>query len=54
VKKPSLTVFELADGQYQQSAQVNGDEPYRARQPFPVKIIPSALVAGLLPDGAGG
>jgi Uma2 family endonuclease len=54
VKKPSLTVFELADGHCQQSAQVNGDEPYRAEKPFPVEIIPSALVAGLLPDAADG
>jgi len=50
VKKPSLTVFELADGCYQQAAQVNDDEPYRAQQPFPVEVVPSALVAGLLGD----
>ena len=50
VKKPSLTVFELAAGCYRQTAQVSGDEPYRAEQPFPVEVIPSALVAGLLTD----
>jgi Uma2 family endonuclease len=50
VKKPSLTVFELADGCYRQAAQVNDDEPYRAQQPFPVEVVPSALVAGLLGD----
>ena len=50
VTKPSLTVFELAAGCYRQTAQVSGDEPYRAEQPFPVEVIPSALVAGLLTD----
>jgi hypothetical protein len=30
VTKPSLTVFELAAGRYWQTAQVSGDEPYRA------------------------
>lgn len=48
VKKPSLTVFELTAGCYRQTAQVSGDQPYRAEQPFPVEVIPSALVAGLL------
>jgi Uma2 family endonuclease len=50
VKKPSLTIFELTDGRYQQTAQVSGDEPYRARQPFPVEVVPSALVAGPATD----
>lgn len=49
VKKPSLTVFELAGGCYKQVAQVSGDEPYRAERPFRVEVIPSVLVAGLLP-----
>lgn len=50
VKKPSLTVFELADGRYRQAARVSGDEPYHAQQPFPVEVVPSALVAGLITD----
>jgi len=50
VKKPSLTVFELAGGRYRQAAQVSGDEPYRAQRPFPVEVVPSALVAGLMTD----
>ena len=50
VKKPSLTVFELADGCYQQAAQVSGDEVYRAERPFPVEVTPSALVAGLITE----
>ncbi len=49
VRKPSLTVFELAGGGYKQIAQVSGDEPYRAEQPFLVEVVPSVLVAGLLP-----
>jgi Uma2 family endonuclease len=47
VKKPSLTVFELADECYRQVAQASGDQPYLAERPFPVEVIPSALVAGL-------
>jgi Uma2 family endonuclease len=50
VKKPSLIVFELVDGCYRQAAQVSGDQPYRAERPFPVELIPSTLVAGLLPE----
>lgn len=48
MKKPSLTVFELNDGCYQQVAQVSGDEAYRAERPFVVEVTPSALVAGLV------
>jgi Uma2 family endonuclease len=47
VSRPSLTVFELARGGYGKAAQVAGDEPFRARRPFPVSGVPSALVAGL-------
>ena len=50
VTKPSLTVFDLVDGHYQQTARVNGDEPHRALRPFPVEVIPSTLVAGLATD----
>jgi Uma2 family endonuclease len=48
--QPTLIVFELRDGGYQQVAHVTGAKPFRARRPFPVEIIPSRLVAGLLPD----
>jgi len=50
VNKASLTVFELAGGRYRQAAQVSGDEPYRTQQPFPIEVVPSALVAGLRTD----
>jgi Uma2 family endonuclease len=42
--KPDLTVFELHDGRYQQVARVAGDEAFEAARPFPVTVIPSALV----------
>jgi Uma2 family endonuclease len=47
VRQPSLVAFELAGGQYAEVARVNGDEPFAAQQPFPVKVIPSTLVAAL-------
>jgi hypothetical protein len=37
-------VFELHDGRYQQVARVVGDDAFEAAQPFPVTVIPSALV----------
>jgi Uma2 family endonuclease len=50
VRWPELTVFELADGQYEQSAHVAGDETFHATHPFPVAVVPARLVAGLSPD----
>jgi Uma2 family endonuclease len=41
---PELTVFELRSDAYEQTAHVTGDEEYRATAPFPVTIVPSALV----------
>jgi Uma2 family endonuclease len=48
--KPELIVFELRDGRYAEVAHVAGDESFAASRPFPVDVIPSLLVAGLLPD----
>jgi Uma2 family endonuclease len=42
--KPELTVFELRDGRYQETARVTGDESFAAALPFPVTVTPSALV----------
>jgi Putative restriction endonuclease len=42
--RPELTVFELRQGFYKQTAHVTGDEEYRAVLPFPVTIAPSQLV----------
>jgi Uma2 family endonuclease len=48
--QPELIVFELRDGRYEQVGHVTGDEPFCAERPFTVDVIPSSLVAGLLPD----
>jgi Uma2 family endonuclease len=50
VGKPSLTVFELVAGHYRQTALITGDERYRTQRPFPVEVVPSALVAGLVAE----
>ena len=44
--KPRLVVFELSQGRYEQVADVGGDEAIEAARPFPVRVVPSALVAG--------
>ena len=41
---PSLTVLELVDGVYVEVAVATGDEAYDAVLPFPVRVVPSALV----------
>jgi Uma2 family endonuclease len=48
--KPELIAFELRDRHYEQVVQVAGDESFAATQPFPVEVVPSQLVQGLLPD----
>jgi Uma2 family endonuclease len=50
VDKPELIAFELRDGRYEEVAHVAGDESFAASRPFPVDVMPSLLVAGLLPD----
>jgi Uma2 family endonuclease len=45
--KPELIAFQLRRGQYEQVAQVSGDEVFAAVRPFPVEVVPSRLVAGL-------
>jgi Uma2 family endonuclease len=47
--KPSLTVFELSGGGYQEVVHVAGDEAWTATRPFPVRLTPAELVAGLRP-----
>jgi Uma2 family endonuclease len=48
---PALTGFELTDeGEYVQVGHAEGSRPFRASQPFPVTVLPTALVAGLHPD----
>jgi hypothetical protein len=48
-ERPGLAVFELAGLQYWQKAQAAGDSPWTAGRPFPVRVVPSELVAGLRP-----
>jgi Uma2 family endonuclease len=43
---PRLTAYELRRARYQQIAEVTGDQAFRAIRPFPVEIVPAALVAG--------
>lgn len=46
LRKPGITVFELSRRAYRQVAEVNGDEVFRSKFPFPCEIVPSELVAG--------
>jgi Uma2 family endonuclease len=48
---PALTAFELDDeGEYAQVGHATGTRPFLAQHPFPVAVVPAALVAGLHPD----
>jgi len=47
--KPELIAFELCDGRYAEAARVSGGDPFRARRPFAVEVIPARLVAALQP-----
>lgn len=41
---PSLTVLELVDGTYVETASVTGEQAYDAVVPFPVRVVPADLV----------
>lgn len=46
--EPTLTVFELDEaGIYQQTAEVKGSDVFEARQPFPVRVVPTELLGRL-------
>ena len=49
LRRPEVTVFELADGEYEQAGHVTGDEALRVVRPFPVEVDPARLVAGITP-----
>jgi Uma2 family endonuclease len=51
IGKPELIAFELRDGGYAEAAKVSRGEPFLARQPFAVEVVPARLVAGLQPPG---
>ena len=42
--EPSLTAWELRDGEYVEVAHVVGEEPYAAAAPFDVVVTPARLV----------
>jgi Uma2 family endonuclease len=44
--KPTVTALELRRGRYSEVANVTGDGVFRATRPFPVEVVPAALVAG--------
>lgn len=44
-ERPSLTVFELRDGKYDQIAMVTGTEVFDAAIPFAVRIVPAELIS---------
>jgi Uma2 family endonuclease len=47
--KPSVTVFELAGGEYVEVAHAAGDAELAVERPFPVRLRPVDLLAGLRP-----
>jgi Uma2 family endonuclease len=46
-ERPSLRAFRLVDGTYHHAGHATGEEAFRAKEPFPVEIVPSRLVATL-------
>jgi hypothetical protein len=44
VLSPSITVFELVDGRYEQVAEVKGADVLSVERPFPVRVVPEELV----------
>ena len=42
---PSILALELIDGHYATVGEATGDEPLNLEKPFPVTIVPSALIA---------
>jgi len=43
--EPSLTAWDLVQGRYVETGPVRGAEEFAAQRPFPVRVIPSHLVA---------
>lgn len=44
---PSLTAFELRDGLYGPPVTIAGHQALDAERPFPVRVVPALLLAGL-------
>ena len=50
LEEPAITAWELVGGSgYQRIARALGDESFEVQHPFPVKLTPADLVAGLRP-----
>jgi Uma2 family endonuclease len=47
--QPTIMMFELDGESYGEPAVARGGEAREARGPFPVRIVPADLIAGLLP-----
>ncbi len=47
--RPTLTAFELSGDSYREVAAVAAGEAWHAERPYPVRIVPADLVAGLEP-----
>jgi Uma2 family endonuclease len=47
--RPALTAFELEGDSYREAAAVIGNQGWTAAHPFPVRIVPADLIAGLRP-----
>lgn len=45
---PSITVFELVDGRYEQVAEVKDTDVLSVERPFPVRIVPTELLGTLV------
>lgn len=46
-ERPEITVFELRDGAYQQTAQAAGSNALRIERPFQVELVPNELTLPL-------
>ena len=47
MSEPSLTTSELRDGRYAAPVTVTGNGALEAARPFPVRVAPARLLAGL-------
>ncbi|MDS1269885.1 Uma2 family endonuclease [Lipingzhangella sp. LS1_29] len=45
LEKPGIIELRLSDGEYTEVTQVLGDDVFATKQPFPVRIVPTWLVA---------
>lgn len=45
-KAPSISAWELTDGQYELVGEAKGEEPLRLSKPYPVEIVPARLLDG--------